>query len=145
MYTVERVDTTAPQGTVFHLTGYRRPLLRFELKKVADVQRYSNNELRSAFDVVKYGAAVPPPPPAHALPEGIPQAPSMSHNPSREQIRAYNNWADHYRQPRFGAHGPAAEPVRRQIMPRDVAFSLRSEGGHRMVTRNMRASYFANK
>ena len=143
VYTVVSIDDTNPHGKLYHLSGYRRPLLRFELKKVADVQRY-NGELHSAFDEVKQGAVAEPPPPPHALPEGIPQAPAMSHNPSREQIRAYNNWADHYRQPRFGAQGPAAEPVRLRRIPENVVANMRNEGGHRMMTRNMRASYLAN-
>ena len=55
VYTVESIDLGAQDGQDrFHLTGYRRPLLRFELLKVADVQRYKNGELLSALDEVKH-------------------------------------------------------------------------------------------
>ena len=55
VYTVETIDKGAQDGQDrFHLTGYRRPLLRFELLKVADVQRYKNGELVSALDEVKH-------------------------------------------------------------------------------------------
>ena len=144
IYPVERVDTTAPEGTLYHLTGYRRPLLRFEIKKVADVHRYNGEELHSVFDEVKHGAPAAEPPPVHPLPQGIPQAPAMSHNPTRAQIRVYNDWADRYGQPRFGAQGPAAPPVRRRVIPSDVAANMRNEGGHRMMTRRMKSSYLAN-
>ena len=52
------------------MTGYRRQLLRFEIKKVADVQRY-NGELRSVLHEVKHGAVVeeaPPPVAQQAAP-----------------------------------------------------------------------------
>ena len=70
VYTVESIDADTPQGKVYRLTGYRRPLLRFEIKKVADVQRY-NGELRSVLHEVKHGAAVeeaPPPVAQQAAP-----------------------------------------------------------------------------
>jgi len=129
IYPVERIDTTAPEGTLYYLTGYRRPLLRFEIKKVADVQRY-NGELHSVFDEVKHNAPAP---------RNIPPSPSMSHNPSRAEIKAYNDWADRYERPRFGP----AEPVRRRVIPRDVADTMRNEGGHRMITRRMKAAHLA--
>ena len=78
LYTVERIDADAPQGKLYHLTGYRRALLRFELKKVADVQRY-NGELHSVLNEVIHGAAVELPPPV------IEQSPAMSHNPSQAE------------------------------------------------------------
>ena len=55
VYTVDSIDADEPQGKLYHLTGYRRPLLRFELKKVEDVQRY-NGELQSVLEDVKNGA-----------------------------------------------------------------------------------------
>ena len=139
VYVVESVDTDAPQGVLYHLTGYRRPLLRFELKKVADVQRY-NGALHSVLHEVKHGATVEQPPPIHPPPPNIQRAPSMSHNPSQVEIRSYNNWADRYGQPHFGAQGPAAGP-RRAPWPVPASANLRNGGGHRMLTRNMRAAY----
>jgi len=72
VYTVESIDEHAPQGTLYHLAGYRRPLLRFELKKIEDVHRFAGGELRSTLQQVMYppvapavavaGPAVPRPP-----------------------------------------------------------------------------------
>ena len=141
VYAVESVDADAPYGKLYHLTGYRRPLLRFELKKVADVQRY-NGELHSVLEEVKHGATVEQPPPIHPPPPDIQPAPAMSHNPSQVEIRSYNNWADRYGQPHFGAQGPAAGSRRAPwVIPPSA--NLRNEGGHRMTTRNMRASHHA--
>lgn len=60
VYVVARIDSE-PQGMVYHLNGYRRPLLRFELLKVSDVQRPSASGVRS---VLHERLAVPPPQPA---------------------------------------------------------------------------------
>jgi hypothetical protein len=56
VYTVESIDRTQPQGTVYHLEGYRRPLLRFELLKVRDVQRRVNGNIVSVLQTVQHGA-----------------------------------------------------------------------------------------
>ena len=75
VYTVESIDEEAPQGPLYHLTGYRRPLLRFELKKIADVHRLVNGELRSALQQVRHPPAAPPvaPPAVAAAPRPPPQ------------------------------------------------------------------------
>jgi len=76
VYTVERIDADTPQGKLYHLVDYRRPLLRFELKKIADVHRYVGGELRSSLHEVQHPPAAPapaagpppvrpPPPPAN--------------------------------------------------------------------------------
>ena len=58
-YTLRSIDAEAPQGKLYHLEDYRRPLLRFELKKVDDVQRYKPGAgLRSALHKVKRAAVV---------------------------------------------------------------------------------------
>jgi hypothetical protein len=49
VYTVERIDHGADGGDKYHLEAYRRPLLRFELLRVADVQRTVGGELRSVL------------------------------------------------------------------------------------------------
>ena len=59
VYTVESIDVDTPQGNLYHLTGYRRPLLRYELKKITDVQRFAAGELRSALQQVKYPLVTP--------------------------------------------------------------------------------------
>ena len=52
VYTVAKIDETGPHGTLYHLTGYRKPLLRFELKKVLDVQRFREGKARSVLPEV---------------------------------------------------------------------------------------------
>ena len=138
MYTVEPIDADSPQGELYHLTGYRRPLLRFELKKVADVHRY-NGEFHSVLHEVKHGAVVEQPPPDNPAPSRALQAPSMSHNPSQAEIQTYNNWADRHGQPRFGVEAPRRTPW---AIPK--AANLRNAGGHVMITRNMRTAYHAS-
>jgi len=54
VYTITSIDEKTPQGTVYHLEGYRRPLLRFELKKVTDVQRFHNGNTQSVLQNVRY-------------------------------------------------------------------------------------------
>ena len=57
VYTVERIDRGAEDGQDrYHLTGYRRPLLRFELLKIEDVQRYKNGEATSVLNEVRHAA-----------------------------------------------------------------------------------------
>ena len=46
VYVVSQVNDT-PYGKQYHLTGYRRPLLRFEIKKVDDVQHLVDGQLKS--------------------------------------------------------------------------------------------------
>ena len=76
VYTVERIDVNDPQGKLYHLTGYRRPLLRFELKKVADVHRFVGGELQSALHEVQHPPVAPVGPvggpvPPRALPPPV--------------------------------------------------------------------------
>lgn len=52
VYVVSRVED-GPYDKQYHLTGYRRPLLRFELKKVDDVQYMTNGELKSKVKPVQ--------------------------------------------------------------------------------------------
>ena len=57
VYTVESIDQTQPQGTVYQLEGYRRPLLRFELLKIRDVQRpVEGGGVASVLQSVQHGA-----------------------------------------------------------------------------------------
>jgi hypothetical protein len=103
VYTVRSIDAEAPQGKVYHLEDYRRPLLRFELKKVDDVQRYKPGAgLRSALHKVKRAAVVAA---------------------AQAELAAF------------------AAPPRPPPRPAPVvaAANLRAAGGHRMVTRSMRA------
>lgn len=46
--------TDEDQGETYHLQGYRRPLLRFELLKVEDVHRWTGGQLHSAFAQVQH-------------------------------------------------------------------------------------------
>ena len=80
VYTVESIDEEAPQGPLYHLTGYRRPLLRFELKKIADVHRLVNGELRSALQQVRHPPVAPPAVPA------VPAAPRPPPQPASRPI-----------------------------------------------------------
>ena len=85
VYTVERVASGAQDGQdVYHLTGYRRPLLRFELKKIEGVQRYKNGELVSALHEVKH------PRPASVRPsqEPIPRPPVPVFRPATRSTTA---------------------------------------------------------
>ena len=64
VYTVSSIDLHQQAGTLYHLEGYRRPLLRFELLKVHDVMRPVAGEVRS---VLQQRLRVrPPAPPAEA-------------------------------------------------------------------------------
>jgi hypothetical protein len=63
VYSVERFEDR-PEGGVSDLTGYRRPLLRFELKKIEDAHRIVVGEARSVLNQI----TVRPPVPAAALP-----------------------------------------------------------------------------
>ena len=59
VYTVADV-TDSDSGEQYHLEGYRRPLLRFELLKVADVHRLVGGELRSVLGQVQNPAPIVP-------------------------------------------------------------------------------------
>lgn len=48
VYIVEKLEET-PHGTMYYLKGRRRPLLRFELKKVQDVQAPHEGNIRSVL------------------------------------------------------------------------------------------------
>jgi hypothetical protein len=74
VYTVERLEDK-PEGKVYHLTGYRRPLLRFELKKVEDVQRVVGGEIRSVLNQVTVRPPAAAPPPVVAAPPPVVAAP----------------------------------------------------------------------
>jgi hypothetical protein len=66
VYVVERLDEDEPGGVRYYLQGYRRPLLRFEIKKIEDVHRQVNGELKSVaaeLTVQPPAPPVPPPPP----------------------------------------------------------------------------------
>ena len=77
VYTIESIDAQAPQGTLYHLEGYRRPLLRFELKKIEDVHCVANGELRSVLNQVRH-----PPMPVPAQPV----QPAQPAQPARRPI-----------------------------------------------------------
>ena len=51
VYVVERVELSM-HGKQYYLTGYKRPLLRFELKKVDDVQQYVDGNSTSKIKPV---------------------------------------------------------------------------------------------
>lgn len=85
VYTITSIDNTTPEGTTYHLQGYRRPLLRFELKKIEDVQRVNHGQLQSALNVVRHQVqpqllALPPPPaPVHvSAAEAAPAGPAVA-------------------------------------------------------------------
>ena len=61
VYVVETVDQEHAGGVLYHLRGYRRPLLRFEIKKVADVHRVVSGELKSVLQQVTHQVPVPVP------------------------------------------------------------------------------------
>ena len=75
VYTVESVDSQAPQGVTYHLQGYRRPLLRFELKKIEGVQRFVGGQLQSALHLVQHPQIAPVPVPGVAAAPRPPPAP----------------------------------------------------------------------
>ena len=75
VYTVERVDLETPEGPTYHLQGYRRPLLRFELKKIEGVQRFSGGQLQSALHLVQHPQIAPVPVPGVAAAPRPPPAP----------------------------------------------------------------------
>ena len=109
VYTVERVDTTAAEGTLYRLTGYRRPLLRFELKKVADVHRYSNGELRSALHQVQH------PPPAPVVQGPVVRRPAPPANrPITRSVAAAAAPAPNVM---FGGSSSSSQPPRPQSAP----------------------------
>lgn len=74
VYTVERIDRGADGGDKYHLEAYRRPLLRFELLRVADVQRSVAGELRSVLGSRQHPRLAPAEA-AHALRRGQPEPP----------------------------------------------------------------------
>jgi hypothetical protein len=109
VYKIAVVDQTTPEGVTYHLEGYRRPLLRFELKKVEDVQRVRNGELRSVLQAVQHpppaiaaaAPLIPAPPPAIAAIAAIaiPVAP-----PAIAIAPAPHALAAHVAQPPAGLH-----------------------------------------
>ena len=76
VYVVDSIDHTHPQGTIYQLRGYRRALLRFELKKVHDVQRMGPEGLHSVLPNVTVGATPP----------AVPAGPSRSTVPAPAPI-----------------------------------------------------------
>lgn len=67
VYKIESVDQTTPEGTTYRLEGYRRPLLRYELKKIEDVHRLAGGQLTSVLHAVTHRAALPPQAPEPAV------------------------------------------------------------------------------
>lgn len=60
VYTVTKVEPFQNQGSLYHLEGYRKPLLRYEVMKVDDVQRSVAGQLKSVLHDVQH------PRPAHS-------------------------------------------------------------------------------
>ena len=81
VYVVERIDEEHPMGALYHLRGYRRPLLRFEIKKVADVQRVVGGEVQSVINQVVQNA------PAEAA-QAVPQAAQPAQPVARRAVPA---------------------------------------------------------
>lgn len=61
VYTVARIEQNPAAGTEYVLTGYRRPLLRYEMLKIDDVQRPVNGQVRSMLQQRSYPRPEPPP------------------------------------------------------------------------------------
>lgn len=59
VYTVDGVDFNEAGRRQYHLNGYRRALLRFELFKVDDVQRPINGQVRSVLQEVQRPRMLP--------------------------------------------------------------------------------------
>ena len=80
VYKIETVNETTPEGITYHLEGYRRPLLRYDLKKIEDVQRLAGGELRSVLDAVRHPPVAPhlpaPQPAAVAAPIPVARIPA---------------------------------------------------------------------
>ena len=72
-YVVERIEDT-PNGKMYYLQGLRKPVLRFELKKVSDVQYFAENRLASRIH------------PVEAEPEAAEEAPEMLAAPRRRRL-----------------------------------------------------------
>lgn len=81
VYVVERIDEEHPMGALYHLRGYQRPLLRFEIKKVADVQRVVGGEVQSVINEVVQNA------PAKAA-QAMPQAAQPAQPVARRAVPA---------------------------------------------------------
>jgi hypothetical protein len=79
VYTVASVDQEAGEGWSYHLNGYRRPLKRFEMLKIDDVQRPVGGELRSVIHNVQRPT---PPRPAEA-------AAALRANPARRSAPVF--------------------------------------------------------
>ena len=71
VYVVDRVEDHAG-GTLYHVRGYRRPLLRFELKKVEDVHRVVNGALQFVLHQVTHQVPVVAP----VVPDAVRVAPA---------------------------------------------------------------------
>ena len=53
VYIVDKIEPS-PHGALYYLKGHRKPLLRFELKKVQDVQMHHEGNIRSVLhNVIK--------------------------------------------------------------------------------------------
>ena len=63
VYTIERIDAESPHGKMYYLQGHSKPLLRFELKKITDVQHFEGGELKSKLFPVASPAPEPDPEP----------------------------------------------------------------------------------
>ena len=51
VYIVEKIEKK-PDGAMYYLKGRRKPLMRFELKKIQDVQGYHEGNIRSVLQNV---------------------------------------------------------------------------------------------
>lgn len=70
VYKIESVDEGADGGDKYHLENYNRPLLRYELKRVEDVQRPNLQGRKIALDGRAVRSVLPgaPPPPQRGPP-----------------------------------------------------------------------------
>ena len=111
VYTVSDI-VDGDQGELYHLNGYRRPLLRFELLRVGDVHRWVGGQLQSVLAQVQHpvvaGAVVhhppPVPPPVHRPITRSVSAAAAASNPRALGLPA-----------RPGSAAAAASAIRRPI------------------------------
>ena len=87
VYVVSSVED-GPDGEIYRLEGYRRPLLRFELKKVSDVQRVVHGSLQSVLNQVKRPGAAPEVAPSIAAPAVVRPPPPPARRPITRSVSA---------------------------------------------------------
>jgi hypothetical protein len=103
VYPVSEVEAFQNEGTLYHLQNYRRPLLRYELLKIDDVQNHVAGELRSVLKDVQR----PKPPPNFSEPNA-PKLPKPSAPVNRPRTRSTSN-AVHI--PSAGGSSGSREPA----------------------------------